>query len=241
MNIENCNLPSDKVEEFAKNYSKGKKFPLRNLYVFTVVDKNGNVKDEKFGVNLMTRAGFDYSPIDDLYERYLELGDGSGTPSYEDTALFHYLGYVSNPDLTKFNYPLFHDSDRNLICQRRKIGTYTIDYTFLNTSFDITEFGLYYRDSFIPHGLVLDSSGQPSSIRKELYDKLIIEIRWMYVMSPEVQRRLNGAGIYGVSGGRIHIYRMIHIQTEHTITWYAVIDIIQQFRRMLKCEDVINS
>ena len=198
MNIENCNLPSDKVEEFAKNYSKGKKFPLRNLYVFTVIDKNGNVKDEKFGVNLMTRAGFDYSPIDDLYERFLELGDGSGTPSYEDTTLFHYLGYVSNPDLTKFNYPLFYDSDRNLICQRRKIGTYTIDYTFLNTSFDITEFGLYYRDSLITHGLVLDSSGQPSSIRKELYDKLIIEIRWMYVMSPEVQRRLIGAGIYGV-------------------------------------------
>lgn len=198
MNIENCNLPSDKVEEFAKNYSKNKKFPLRNLYVFTVIDKNGNVKDEKFGVNLMTKAGFDYSPIDGSYDTNLRLGDGSGTPSYEDMALFHYLGSVSNPDTSTSNYPLFYDSDRDLICQRRKISTYTLDYTFLNTSFDITEFGLYYRNSLITHGLVLDSSGQPSSIRKTLYDKLIIEVRWMYVMSPEVQRRLIGAGIYGI-------------------------------------------
>ena len=203
MNIENCNLPSDKVEEFAKNYSKNKKFPLRNLYVFTVIDKNGNVKDEKFGVNLMTRSGFDYSPIDgSYYSMKLYLGDGSGTPSYEDTTLFHYLGHVSKPyDTSKSNFPLFYDSDRDLICQRRKIGRYMLDYTFLNTSFDITEFGLSYHDYedlLLTHGLVLDSSGQPSSIRKELYDKMIIEIRWMYVMSPEVQRRLIGAGIYGI-------------------------------------------
>lgn len=197
MNIENCNLPSDKVEEFAKNYSKDKKFPLRNLYVFTVIDKDGKVKDEKFGVNLMTRAGFDYAPIDETYDTQLYLGDGSGTPSYEDTTLFHYLGYASSPDTSHTNYPLFYDSDRDLICQRRKISKYTLGYTFLNTSFDITEFGLY-RGSLLTHGLVLDSSGQPSSIRKTLYDKLIIEIRWMYAMSPEVQRRLIDAGIYGI-------------------------------------------
>ena len=196
MNIENYDVSSDPVEKFISNHNKNNKFPLRNLYIFKSIDKDGNIKDTKFGVNLITRTGFDVVPIEGSnYSLY--IGDGSGTPSYEDTALFHYLGNVSDPDTSTTNYLLYYDSDKNLICQYRKIDTFTMDYTFLNTSFNITEFGLYYT-SLRTHGLILDSSGQPSHITKTLYDKLIVEIRWLYVVSPEVQHRLISSGIYGI-------------------------------------------
>lgn len=202
MNKENLNIPSEDIEvsKFASNYIKQNKthLPLRNLYVFKTINKNGDVIDEKYGVNLVTRNGFSRVPFDSVNGTRLYLGDGSGTPSYSDTSLFHYIGDVPYSSSTVTNFPIYYDSDNDLICQYRKLGEYTIDYIYLDTSFDITEFGMWYDNKLLTHGLILDSSGNPSHITKSLYDKLIIELRWLYVISPEVQNRLIASNIYGI-------------------------------------------
>ena len=43
--------------EFAKNMAE-KREGISNIYVFTSVDENGNIVDEKYGMNLMTTNGF---------------------------------------------------------------------------------------------------------------------------------------------------------------------------------------
>lgn len=47
----------DRAIQFTKNFSKHHP-GMSNLYVFTSVDKDGNIVDEKYGMNLMTNIGF---------------------------------------------------------------------------------------------------------------------------------------------------------------------------------------
>ena len=191
------------VSEFVNKFlKKNKNFPLRNLYIFKSEDENGNITDVKYGVNLVVRTGFDYIVPPDVSSRILYVGDGTGVPSYEDTALFNYItsAPLASSDLSSF--PIYYDSERNLICQYRRCGMYTLDYTVLNRTFDITEFGLVYSRysivSLITHGLILDSEGNPSHITKKLYEKMTIDFRILFVVTPETQHRLIDLGIYSI-------------------------------------------
>lgn len=191
------------VSEFVNKFlKKNKNFPLRNLYIFKSEDENGNITDVKYGVNLVVRTGFDYIVPPDVSSRILYVGDGTGVPSYEDTTLFNYVtsAPLASSDLSSF--PIYYDSERNLICQYRRCGMYTLDYTVLNRTFDITEFGLVYSRystvSLITHGLILDSEGNPSHITKKLYEKMTIDFRILFVVTPETQHRLIDLGIYSI-------------------------------------------
>lgn len=191
------------VSEFVNKFlKKNKNFPLRNLYIFKSEDENGNVTDVKYGVNLVVRTGFDYIVPPDYNSRVLYVGDGTGVPSYEDTALFNYITTAPLASNNLRSFPIYYDSERNLICQYRRCGTYTLDYTALNRTFDITEFGLVYSRygsvSLITHGLILDSEGTPSHITKKLYEKMTIDFRILFVVTPETQHRLIDLGIYGI-------------------------------------------
>ena len=192
------------VSEFVNKFlKKNKNFPLRNLYIFKSEDKDGNVTDVKYGVNMAVRTGFDYIVPPEYYYRILYVGDGTGVPSYEDTALFNYLATASLASEDNKSFPIYYDSERNLICQYRRCGMYTLNYTVLNRTFDITEFGLVYNRysgqyTLITHGLILDSEGNPSHITKKLYEKMTIYFRILFDTTPEAQHRLIDLGIYGI-------------------------------------------
>jgi hypothetical protein len=189
---------SEFVDKFLK---KNKNFPLRNLYIFKSEDENGNITDVKYGVNLVVRTGFDYIVPPEYIYRVLYVGDGTGVPSYENTSLFNHIATASLTSEDSKSFPIYYDSERNLICQYRRCGMYTLDYTILNRTFDITEFGLMYARNpykLITHGLILDSEGNPSHITKKLYEKMTIDFRILFVVTPEVQHRLIDLGIYSI-------------------------------------------
>ena len=51
------NKTYERAVQFMNNMSK-KRVGISNVYVFTSVDKDGNIVDEKYGMNLMTNSGF---------------------------------------------------------------------------------------------------------------------------------------------------------------------------------------
>lgn len=192
------------ISEFVNKFlKKNKNFPLRNLYIFKSEDENGNVTDVKYGVNMAVRTGYDYIVPPNVYYRILFVGDGTGVPSYEDTSLFNYLTTASRISDDNKSFPIYYDSERNLICQYIRCGMYTLDYTVLNRTFEITEFGLVYSRYYnqfilVTHGLILDSEGNPSHITKKLYEKMTIDFRILFAVTPETQHRLIDLNIYGI-------------------------------------------
>ena len=197
----NTEKESVSVDNFLENFkSKNKNVPLRNLYIFRVKDKDDNLVEERYGVNIVVRNGYSQVPFTSAYE--LVVGTGTGEYSYSRTSLFNQVGTSVSGSYEDSVYPVYYDSKRDLICQYFELATYTLDYTFANKTFDITEFGIYSSSNggLLTHGQVLDSSGSPSHITKNLYDKMKIEVRWLYVMSPEINRRLINLGIYGLLG-----------------------------------------
>lgn len=189
------------ISKFVDNFlKKNNNVPLRNLYIFKSEDKDGNITDMRYGVNLIIRGGYSAAPPT-YSDHILYVGDGVGIPSYDDTALIHYLATAQQTSDASGVYPIQYDSQKGLIYQYRQCGGYSLDYTVLGTSFNVTEFGLYHKTApvgLVTHGLILDSEGHPSYIEKRLYEKLTIDVRLLFVTTPEIQHRLINSGIYGI-------------------------------------------
>ena len=196
------NHDNKSTERFIKSFKSKNNIPLDNVYVFSLEDENGNIVDEKYGVNLVVKQGFSRLPVrrNDGYA-YLRIGNGNGAPSSNDTNMFNYLGQSSSSGTWLGTLsPLYYDSERDLICQYQSILRFVFDYTYLNQTFNITEFGIYNTQysQLITHGLILDGNGDPSYITKELYQKLTVTVLFLYSAKPEVYRRLINSDIYGV-------------------------------------------
>lgn len=191
------------INSFISNYIKhNKKIPLDNIYVFTVKDKDENIIDTRFGINVVCKAGFnDYIPL--KYNYYLMIGDGSPTLSPNDTTMAHTLGIVNGESISNKFEPVYYDSDAGLIIERHNVAKYILDYTFLDSDFDITEFGVRSTNNenngvLITHGIILDNEGRPSHITKRLYEKLEVSMFFLYAISPDVYDRMRYRGVYGV-------------------------------------------
>lgn len=192
----------DDLNRFISNYMRrNKKVPLDNIYVFTTKDKNGNIIDTKFGTNVICKSGFkDYIPL--KYAYYLEIGDGDSIPTYNDEGLSHKLGdAISGTTISNTYTPVQFDQSSGLIIQREARGLYIIDYTYLDRTFDITEFGIRNAingNYFITHGRILDNEGNPSHITKELYNKLEVTLYFLYAVHKDVFARMRDRGVYGI-------------------------------------------
>lgn len=95
------------------------------------------------------------------WNRYIQYGSGSGTPSATDTALFRYAGYgtpVTGDDV--YNY----ESVNAVYSIKRKI---TLSETTA-VGVTITEIGIGYSDSgnLCTHAMLVDMNGNPISIAK---------------------------------------------------------------------------
>ena len=165
------------VENYKKRYGQE---PSSNIYVLQTTDLDGNVTDEKYGVNLITDSGM--MPYARSFATGF-IGTGITTPSYIDDRMPDYkmqAGFTQEEGL----FPITYDSTTHMISQRRKLGYVTYDYNMPDIATDITatEFGIgaYNGPPVGPlltfHSLVYDEHGQQSSIVKHLNERLTIHV-----------------------------------------------------------------
>ena len=107
------------MTEFMKNLHDRKQ-GIGNIYVAKVVDKNGNVKDVKFGKNMMTDYGMtQYFINNQAWQPYLYIGHGSTSIGFNHTT--HVLVDPYDCEATNVNttpaygYPLYYDNVSGLI------------------------------------------------------------------------------------------------------------------------------
>ena len=96
----------------------------------------------------------------------IAIGNGSGTPSASDTKLFH--------EIKKFKYLTGK-------CSKKDNNTllFSISITIPASAsevYDISEVGVcFLGDKLVTHALILDSEGNPISVKKKDTDKIILD------------------------------------------------------------------
>lgn len=188
-------MDKDIVYERAMKFVDNMKFVkqgISNIYVFTSVDDNGNIIDEKYGMNLMTNKGFK-----DIYSSgnafaasdtvKLFVGSGVSTVSVTDTSLttplFGGLG-ATNSNVTKaYNYPIYFSPS-----EQEGAGIITLISKFVECyypatidgytdNYAISEYGIGTSASALwTHSRIYTDQGTSSSIVKTNGNKLIITI-----------------------------------------------------------------
>lgn len=182
--------------QFIENFSE-KHNGVSNVYVFTSVDKNGNVVDEKYGMNLMTRQGFseiyangvDFGARDssgNTVRLYVGTGVGETPYAVTDTDLeipaFGGLA-ATNSDTTKtYNYPMYFSKGENdgegFITLISHFVTAYYDYNISNFpgEYNLTEYGIKHNNVLWTHSKIYDMRGNPASITKTSNERLYITV-----------------------------------------------------------------
>lgn len=182
--------------EFMNNVAK-KRNGMSNVYVFTSVDKDGNVVDEKYGMNLMTRQGFseiyangvafgardDYNDIVRLY-----VGTGVGETPYAvtDTDLeipaFGGLAATNSDTSKAYNYPMYYSKGENdgegfiTLISRFVIAYYDYNISNFPGEYSLTEYGIKHNNTLWTHSKIYDMRGNPASITKTSNERLYITV-----------------------------------------------------------------
>lgn len=186
----------ERAKQFMDNFSE-RHSGISNVYVFTSVDKNGNVIDEKYGMNLMTSAGFseiyanaiDFSARDndkDTVRLYVGTGVGETPFSVTDTELelpaFGGLA-ATNSDTTKaYNYPMYYSKGENdgegliTLISRFMIAYYPENISNFTGEYNITEYGIKHNNTLWTHSKIYDMRGNPASITKNSNTRLYITV-----------------------------------------------------------------
>ena len=104
----------------------------------------------------------------------IAIGDGSGTPGASDTKLFH--------EIKKFSSRTTNEITGN--CSKKNNNTllFSVSLTIpASTSevYDLSEVGVCFQDEhnnyiLVTHALILDSEGNPISVKKKDTDKIIL-------------------------------------------------------------------
>lgn len=202
----------DKIQEFINNNPDKFSNGLHNLYFLQTVDKEGNVTDEKFGINILTNAGFEayynkYSGSSGS-NIYVYIGDGSGTPSLTDAGLFNQTitVYGTEIDDTHVWNPMMYNATTGVITGMRKFGKYSWDYDIdgITENVPITEIGIstankaasITQSNLMIHALVYDKDGNPGNIVKKPTEKLFISIYWTANMDESIITTAWNDGVY---------------------------------------------
>ena len=159
-----------------------------NVYEIICEDKDGNITERKFGVNVMTNNGFtrEYKTDENTWYYHMIFGTGSGTPAITDTVLFQRI--PNSPLIGETLYDAgvnvinnYFDPVTNIITGRRRTGQCVLDYNYswLTEDTNITEFAevLNNNESSInTHALIYDANHQPSYFTKRLNEKVTISV-----------------------------------------------------------------
>ena len=146
-------------------------------YNFKVFREDKLIQEENTHNVILERVltkRYKYSPSYNCYAfgTSLHVGNGSGTPSASDTALFNQQWTISTRD----SLELVNIDDANNQITARYVFTIPATTSYVGT---ITECGLYGHFSnytLYTHALVRDAEGNPISINKTDLDKVIITI-----------------------------------------------------------------
>lgn len=180
------NLILDKIDAFSSKWTK--KHPDRapgychNMYYLVSEDRDGNITNEGFAVNVMTDYGVDQAYIQgrSYFDYYLWIGAGLTDPqptsssSMEDSIA---TTSAINSD-TKWEYiDDRYYSDTQIVVSRTRALICYYDYTVFDENKTVTEIGVGTgRNNLIYHSRVYDAEGNPSSFVKKVNEKLTIYV-----------------------------------------------------------------
>ena len=172
---------------------------LSNLYVLRVINSDGQMTDEKYGMNYMTDYGFEQfmtvlnsnGQHTQNFPKNLYVGTGANYTAnmYEENQLFQGL-FPNGNNLTPatvsdstidYAYPLYYypipnknDSLITVVC--KYLDCY-FDESINETDVSITEYGLGSdQDHLWTHSFVYDNKGDRTSVIKHTNDKLEITV-----------------------------------------------------------------
>lgn len=179
------------IQNFANNM-KDKREGISNIYIFESVDRNGNTTDIKYGMNLMTDAGFNaiykqnntFALSDSVH---LYVGEDS---SYFDKStssigrvLFGGLAATNSTTGKDYAYPIMFSrgqtSDTGLITLVSRFGIVYYDYNISNYDSDtlITEYGIGTGyNALWTHSHIYNDRGEMSGITKKVNERMYVYI-----------------------------------------------------------------
>ena len=137
---------------------------IHNRFDIEVVDvETGKIKQKARAFNVVCDNYFSPTYKDNIYS-YIIYGDGSGTPSHTDSALFHRVG-VCNRNMSAYDVQdrfVIDDSINGVWARRIKQVIPNTE----NVGTTITEVGLGVTDTVIvTHAMLQDMNGNPISIQ----------------------------------------------------------------------------
>ena len=164
-----------RLMKFAENFkTRTKTSSLSNLYIIQAIDRDGNVVDEKYGMNLMTNYGMSqYFVSRQGFPTNLYIGNGSGSFNHTTNVLQSPIitTAAQKTSTTKsYAYPLYYDNITGVITCVVKYMEVYFDYTVdgIIGPVDVTEYGIGTAyNALWTHSWVYNSLGQKSAIRKE--------------------------------------------------------------------------
>lgn len=182
----------ERALKFMEAFSK-KHEGISNVYVFTSVDKDGNVTDEKYSMNLMTRNGFS-----DIYGSGVEFAAGNDVKLYVGTGVgevpyttadtnlelpaFGGLAATNSNTEKAYNYPMYYSKGENegegfITLISRFVEAY-YDYNIDNFpgDYNLTEYGIKRNNTLWTHSKIYDVQGDPAYITKRSNERLYITV-----------------------------------------------------------------
>lgn len=217
-------LHSKELEEFYKNYDKNHPNEIssrcRNVYDIKTVDMDGNVVEQKFGLNLMTDYGFQRAYVygygyayggDPTNYLLIWIGEGTDIPKYDNTSLYGRFT-TSTPQGSTGFYPwsksnidgMCYDKETNTCSITRKGQYGYYDYNITGLDGNVITEDKYIREIGIGeawnkltmHARVYDKDGNLSSITKKPNQRLYITTYITTTMDPTFIKEAYDEGTY---------------------------------------------
>lgn len=208
----------EKYDELHPNQSSAR---YHNLYELKTTDRDGNVVDTKFGINLMTDYGFSKAYKYDTYNYYddnyrIWIGDGTDYPKYDNTTIFNSIT-SSNPG----NVVAYYDTDHcegqrynktdGLCYMTRKACSCYYDYNIKDMDGNTIETDVYIREigigssksTLCTHAKIYNEQGEEASIVKRPNQRLHITAYITTSMDPKIIQDNYDKGIFGAIDMRL--------------------------------------
>ena len=184
----------DKAMEFSKHFRQNNNTTgISNLYVLKTVDEDGNITDEKYGMNMMTNYGMTswFNTTSGNFPTTVYIGQGVGTILASENVLLSSLnqGSTQVSGTTNFdcNYPLYYAPENGRITL---VAKHTEQYFNTNQPVmeaTIREYGIGSSETNLwTHSWVYDSQGKQSDIVKKINEKLFVTVYFCMSMNESI-------------------------------------------------------
>lgn len=168
----------------------------KNLYVIQSIDRDGNITDEKYGINLVTDVGTDNTAFMITSASYMKYkfmmlegvsnADASNVldykmPEHTRDITADYNSYSNYGEI----YPMTYDSDTGVISQIYRIWKVQFDYNYTGITTDMTINCIIYTEYTNSSGAqdvpfikvtTYDANGLPNPIIKHIDEKIVLTV-----------------------------------------------------------------